>query len=343
MKRLNTYAALLLLGSLTACFAPEPEHAPSESTPSALHGADRVEVHFSIPETRTLAEDEARIVTLDALAFRSDGSPDAYARTDSPELIGGLPSVTLEVTKGEALSWHVIANAPAGALESIATESALNTKKSFLSENASDAFVMASDGTGTYLSESQNVAVAVSRLVSKVSLGAVTASFLSGTGASMTLDAVYLINASGSVRYDLTPLASDWYSQLVRDASLPASVSGLLYRNCSVLALSASTQALDYVFYACPNPTDNGVNSVSMPSWSARNTRLVLETTVDGIKNYYPVTLPAMESNTAYIIREVELRGYGSSHPDKPVSREKISFTITVNPWETETKDITME
>lgn len=315
---------------------------------TATSPRETVRLEFRIPvsaKTRTLADDEANIVSLDALAFRSDGKLDSYARTDSPEIIDSKLSVSLSATKGETLSWFVIANAPSGALEEIATKSALESKRALLSENASDAFLMISDGTGTYNSASQTVNVSLTRMVSKVSVASVTAAFLTGTMASaaMTLDAVYLINAAGSVRYDLTPVAETWYNRFVADGTLGSPVAGFLYRDASSAALSASNRALDYVFYACPNPTANSVDSSTAPEWSARNTRLVLETSVNGAKNYYPITLPAMRSNYEYAIREVVLNGYGSSAPDRPVVRNGITYSVSVNPWETETRDITME
>ena len=310
-------------------------------TPEASPARERMELCLSVPyvATKGLAEDESNIVSLTALAFRSDGTLDSYARTESPLLTGGFPTVTLHATKGIALSWWVIANAPESVLSSVSTQPQLAAAKSYLRENASDALVMAGRGAGTYTLDVQTVSVHLGRLVSKVSVGGITAEFLSGTmsGVPMTLDAVYLINASGSVLYDTTPVAGDWYNTLVPDGSLAEPVRGFLWKSWGAVSLSSMETPLGMVFYACPNPTDNDVTSLSDPVWSARNTRLVFETTIGGVKNYYPITLPAMRSNYEYAVTEVVLAGYGSTSPDVPVTRDQVKYSVSVNPWGEET------
>ena len=309
---------------------------PAQSVP-----AERINVVFRAltPSTKSVADDETNIVTLDALAFRSDGRLDSYARMAGDE-------ITLSVTKGQSLSWWVVANAPEHALDGIATEDALNDLVSFLTDNASDALLMTGRGSGTYSGATQSVAVALTRHVSKVSIGKLTASFL-GTGemssATMTLDAVYLVNACGTVKYNLTPVAETWYNRLALDEALAEPVKGFLWEDGGARVLSSSTAVLDMFFYACPNPTDNGRTLSTDPVWSPRNTRLVLETSIDGVKNYYPVTLPSMRCNYEYRIEEVELLGFGSTSPDTPVVREGMKWSVVVNPWGSEEINRTLE
>lgn len=309
---------------------------PAQSVP-----AERINVVFRAltPSTKSVADDETNIVTLDALAFRTDGRLDSYARMAGEE-------ITLSVTKGQSLSWWVVANAPEHALDGIATEDALNDLVSSLTDNASDALLMTGRGSGTYSGATQSVAVALTRHVSKVSIGKLTASFL-GTGemssATMTLDAVYLVNACGTVKYNLTPVAETWYNRLALDGTLSAPVKAFLWEDGGARVLSSSTAVLDMFFYACPNPTDNGRIFSTDPVWSPRNTRLVLETSIDGVKNYYPVTLPSMRCNYEYRIEEVELLGFGSASPDTPVVREGMKWSVVVNSWGTEEINRTLE
>ena len=97
----------------------------------------------------------------------------------------------------------------------------------------------------------------------------------------------------------------------------------------ATLTLSdASSKTLGMDFYCCPNPEGK--------------TRLVLELTVCGIKNYYPVTLPPMQCNYEYRIADVELTGWGSASPDVPVDRERLCWNLSVLPWGQEGKTFVM-
>jgi hypothetical protein len=50
---------------------------------------------------------------------------------------------------------------------------------------------------------------------------------------------------------------------------------------------------------------------------------------------YYPITLPALESNKSYEIEELILTRPGSDDPDKPVSIQECTFQINVLGWTT--------
>lgn len=325
----NVFLAAALAVAMAAC-SNSPDEDPVRET---------VEVTFSVLSTKSVEDDETNIVTLDALAFRFDGTLDSYARADAA-------AVTLPLTKGAYISWWVVANAPEGALSVISTETAMSALRSALAENASNAFVMTARGSGVYEAANQTVNIDLTRLVSKVSIGKLTASFL-GTGAlsaaDMTLDAAYLINASANVKYDITPLSESWYNQLRLDGTLAEPVKSFLWKDAESLELVPAGNDLGYYFYTCPNPVSNAATSAVLASWTPRNTRLVLETSIDGVKNYYPITLPAMQCNYEYLIEEVELLGFGSDGPDVPVVRDIVRYAVVVNPWQSEEKHYIMD
>ena len=279
-------------------------------TMSAIRRAERAPVSFSVPG----------VSSLDLCAFRPDGTLDTYARQE-----GG--SITASLTKNMDLSYWLVANAKDGLLDGIATEDGMGNKKAMLSDNDKDALLLVGKGTGRFSGETEEH-LDMDRMVCKVSIGKITPSFLGNThlsNGSVTLDRVYLVNAPGSVPFSGEPSRSDMLNVASMDTSLSANLANLLSASPAIGLGDASPVDLDLSFYCCPNPDEN--------------TRLVLELTISGQKNYYPITLPAMRCNYEYRADEVELLGWGSASPDVPVERNALRWAVTVNPWGVEEKN----
>ena len=68
--------------------------------------------------------------------------------------------------------------------------------------------------------------------------------------------------------------------------------------------------------------------------WCQRHTRLVVETELAGRTCYYTMTMPAIESNHIYTVKELRITRPGSSDPELPVLPGDASFTIEVEDWE---------
>ena len=75
----------------------------------------------------------------------------------------------------------------------------------------------------------------------------------------------------------------------------------------------------EHYFYCYPNAT-------------ATKTRLVIEAEVGGYTYYYPITLNAVEANTAYTYN-LTITKLGSNSPDVPVADGTVNFTVTVKDW----------
>lgn len=303
---------------------------------SSVRTAGEGKVIFACGETRAeSASDTDGINTVDLLVFRKgDGFLESYSRAEGN-------SVTTSVTTGFTYVYYVIANAPQNVLDRCVCEADFHKSVWSLADMANGTAMV---GSGEKrLEDNETVVVGLDRLLSKVTLEGITPSFLEHgfKDASVRLERVFLINVNGSCPYDSSATAGAvWYNRLGME-SLPSVISDCLVSD-SGRALSGSGKVTEaFSFLCCPNPVGNGVTSLTEPSWSVRNTRLVIEISIDGVPNYYPIDIPSMSRNTNYIVRDAVLLGPGSSSPDIPVSRVSLSFSITVNQWmEDEEKNI---
>lgn len=295
---------------------------------------DRVSVSFLAVGQGTksaVAAHEGDVRTLDVLAYdASTGRASAGGHSEGS-------AVTMEVTKGATLTFFVVANAPDGAFAGCGTVSAFMSRLSLLEHGSSSSLVMVSASETRTFTESADVSVELSRLCSKVVLEGFTPVLWGAdelAGASIVFDRAYLINVVGSCPLSMSPsVGSVWYNRSVYDGSLDALLQDYLCSVSGTAVTSAAKVDTGYSFYCMPNPTDNAVNFATEPTWSPRNTRLVLEFTVDGVKTYYPIDIPAMKCNMCYVIKNLTITRMGSHHPDIPVGKDTVQFTVEVTPW----------
>lgn len=282
-------------------------------TMSAIRHPDRAPVAFSVPA----------VSNLDLCAFGEDDMLETYVRQEGE-------SLTASLRKNTGLSYWLVANAREGLLDNIENEDQFRDTKVFLADSGRDDFLLVGSGTGCFTGRTEKQ-LNMDRRVCKVSIGKMTPSFLTNTylaDSHVTLDKVWLINASGSVKLSGEASQEDMLNVGKMDANLSEKLTDLLVASPELNLVDASPIDLALSFYCCPNP--------------AENTRLVLELTIAGQKNYYPITLPAMRCNYEYCADEVELLGWGSASPDVPVDRKTMRWAVTVNPWGFEEKNITI-
>lgn len=310
--------SLILTGACLSC--AKVEVCPDEELTK--------EVCFSGVQNKTKAGDSAlEINTLDILVFRKNGGVlEAYNRSQGTQ-------VTANVTVGVPCHYYVVANAPEGVLDKMPSEFSFLASEWKLTD-AEGGIAMVGGGESTFDKES-SIKVYLDRLVSRVSLEGITPRFLESSykTAEVILKRIYLINVNGTCPYSKIPAEGNlWYNKLKLE-KLTGILADCLVSESGMTITGPGKISDSFVFYCCPNPVDNGVNSLTNPEWSVRNTRLVIELSIDGVANYYSIDMPAMACNTNYIVSNAVLTGPGSDHPDKPVSRSAISFLITVNSW----------
>lgn len=262
--------------------------------------------------------------SLDLCAFRADGTLYTHVRQTGD-------SVSADLAAGEMMKWWLIANAPESLLENVATEAQLAESKVSLEDNARESLVMTGYNMGVLTGDSERT-VNMERLLCKVSLGRVVPLFVEEEefeNVETVLERVFLLNAATSVYLDGTPSEGEMCNKGSPDSGLSDELSDLVCSSPSIRLDRAAGCSLDSSLYCCPNPSGT--------------TMLVLELSIGGEANYYPIILPPLESNHEYRIEEAELLGWGSLSPDVPVDRKSVNFTIAVNPWEIVDKSLTLD
>ena len=288
---------------------------------------DTVRLSFAAHATTRAAEGyESMVNALDVLIFRGDdGTVEGRARFDGA-------SAFVDVVTGVALEWHVVANAPEGTFDEVSSLDSFLASV-YVLENNGNGMVMHAQGHGVFHGDA-DISVTLERVLSKVTLGKVVPSFLGSTyaGSEVYVERIFLVNVDGICLYNGGTISGGvWYNRMGLDDE-DDDVHRLFVRGIHARA-GVSDMDFDVSLYCCPNPVDNGIDSKSEPLWCARNTRLVIEVSVDGEANYYPLTLGAMEHNTEYVFSEVRLLGPGAESPDMLPDRDAFSFDVAVNPW----------
>ena len=258
--------------------------------------------------TAVTTENEAKVNNLQIFVFRGDDL-DAYASVDNAK------ELTLSCTAGER-EVYALVNAPD--YSAVPGKAALLAKVSELSANSLTNFEMVGSKSVT-LPQASTVSIDVNRIASRVVLKKITRNFTSAALQSLdfTIDAIYLINVAGNTSYDLTKAPAAWYNVAKNNNEL----ASLLYDAPASAVANGQSYIPVHTFYGYPN--DLSVNT----------TRLVIETTLGTTKYYYPINLPAMESNKSYEIEEVTITRPGSDNPNEPVSFADASFSINVIDW----------
>lgn len=274
--------------------------------------------------TNVSEADEKALTGVQLFVFDASGAREIYK--------SGTGSVITASCKPGTKTIYAVVNAPV--LDGIATVTALEQTASLLADNARNKFVM----VGALKSEPVSVnddskTIDVTRIVSKVVLKKIQRKFTDATLAAktMTIKSVYLTDVVANACLDSAPSQYQWLNKL---QYVPTDDNRLLYDSVNRTVAQNGVYSTEHVFYAYPNATDNKPKGAEAGTWSPRNTMLVIEADIDGRVCYYPVYLPALESNKTYIITDFTLTKIGSDHPWEIVESSDISFEIHVVDWQ---------
>ena len=169
--------------------------------------------------------------------------------------------------------------------------------------------------------------ITVKRLVAQVILSSVTLDFGQQEYQDMDFEitSVYMINVAGEKAYMEQNVPSIWYNEGMCDpvSSLPFLCDAV---TDGALVSGGDMYETEHYFYCYPNETE-------------KKTRLVIETLIDGMVYYYPITLDKVEANNRYFY-DVVLTRLGSMSPDQPVEDVLTSFVIATTNWKDNMNDV---
>ena len=311
MKK-SIFAFAAALAALVACNKNEATPMMPLNQPETLEPCElTVGICGSMTRaTAVTAENEAKVNDLQVFVFRGNDL-DAYASVENAK------ELTLSCTAGER-EVYALVNAPD--YSAVPDKAALLAKVSELNANSLTDFEMVGSKSVT-LPQASTVAIDVKRIASRVVLKKITRNFTSAAlqALDFTIDAIYLINVAGDTNYDLSAAPATWYNIAMFQSV--DELDKLLYDKVDEAVVNGKSHDTAHSYYAYPNDA------------SSKTTRLVIETTLGETKYYYPINLPAMESNKSYEIEEVKITRPGSDNPDEPVSFADASFSVNVIDW----------
>ena len=311
MEKFFCCAAMLAALSISSCLKEQVQS-----------GNDNlVNLTISIPQTASKvvdasSSDEDRILDSQVFVFGTGGVLEAYAKDDATTLTLGVAAGTKNI--------YALVNAPD--LSRISSEKELVSYETILSDNQTDKFVMFGALLDEPVSSSRgSKTVHVSRVVAKVILQGIRRQFSSPSLAakSFTVDAVYLTGVAGNAILDNARLQGGepsrriWYN---KQQYVPGECSSLLFDAVGQALANGEELSTVHCFYPYPNPD--------------KTTMLVIEATLGGEKTYYPVYLPALQSNRVYIISNFTLTRKGSDKPWQPVEDDQVTFSIVPEQWQ---------
>lgn len=316
---LITAAAVCMAAAAVSCSKSD---VPSEHSTDLKAAEISVQVSSDAFRSKAvLSEDnEKKINNVQIFVFREDGALDAYASSDSGS------GIKLSCTTGQRTVKAVV-NAPD--LSLISRMSDLNSSVSKLSDNTLTNFVM-TGSKEVSVNADQTVQLTVSRLAARLAVEKVSVAFTSQAyrNMEMKVTGIYAINVAGDASYDLSAAPAVWYN---KKAYATSEADALLHDAADAVLVENTPYEANSVFYVYPNPT---ADDSQADEFSARHTRIVVETSLGGTTYYYPITVGGIERNKKYTIRNLTITRPGSIDPDVPVTSGECSFTITVSDWE---------
>lgn len=318
-----------------------------------LSNADQVEGLYSQKEkvtflvadaaTRATAVDDDAVAKVDFFVFRPDGTLDITGSTTNP-----AEALELYCSKAAGMEVYAVVNAAAD-LSGVSTKTALLEKVSYLKDNTTENFEMIGSKTVDLTSVS-SVVIEVSRFAALVEIDAVKNMLPDAYSGDFKITGMYLINVNNQSSFDLSTAAGDvsgWFNQNKRVAG---DADALIYDTLDETVSADASYSTPHYFLAYSNPTtvDATSRADASEAFTARFTRLVIETLINGEKYYYPISLvndtniddarPAgvMSYNTKYRITNVNIKGLGNDEaagPDVPITKESIGFTMSIEAW----------
>ena len=264
--------------------------------------------------------------------------------------LGTGTSCSVSIPTGQKIVWAVV-NGPV--LKSIKTVTELQDYALDLTANSTDeskGFVMSGYKELNLGTGNQTISIAVSRLVSRVALVGIKNSIPPAYGA-LVIQKVFLANVVANQNIAGTASATKWYNQegradeatrnaahIIDGTTYKASAESLTYKNAGASSIAngsgiGSLSASPYLFYTFPNSsttTGNGFNT----TMAAQRSVLVIAATINGTLNYYPIVLDnaVLERNKTYTVG-VEITGFGSTDPNKPVEKGSMDISLSVSGW----------
>ena len=303
MKKRLYFAACVAALTIAGC----KEHVEDEPLTDDMV---QLTVDVTSPETKiTGTYDDMKVNEVQLFVFDKFGTLEATAFAESR-------SVSVRCRNGEK---HIVALVTAGELTNVKTLDELAHRKVDLADMSEGNEVMVGSKLDT-LKTNRLISVNVERIAAKIVFSQVGVSFANPlyAGKEVTLKALYLVNAAGERCYMADDPATFWYNDGgYQKDNCPSVIYDAI--DNEVVTSGMYTRYKEHYFYCYPNGID-------------KQTRLVLETEIDGSTFYYPINMGVIEPGHSYKCY-LTIRNLGSYSPDVPVEEYTANSVVKVSPW----------
>lgn len=288
---------------------------------------DVVDIVFKIPteETKTTGGvNDTGITNLQLFVFRKDGTIDnSLYQTNAT-------TVTLKCTSGPK---DVVALVNGPKLQNVTSFSELKSRTTALANNSTSSLIMVGI-TEANIQAGTTVTVPVKRAAAMILVKQVSVNFTQDYYKTLPfrLKKIMISNVAGDVSLDGTSTPTFWHNKMGVADSNDNSVLSLIKDDINAYNLTSSTPyTTEHKFLCYPNSTSSDAHG---GKWSARKTRIVICTTLNGKDYYYPVTLNQVESNKKYSL-SLLITQPGSEDPDTPITTLDANVQVDIANWET--------
>ena len=324
MKILETISYFAITLAMVSCAAGEPCQKCLEADEAQT--LKRVSVSITGVNLTTKAvsnpEDERRINTCQLYVFSTEGKLFNRLVSDSTDF---------EFFIGNGLyNVYAFVNAPELPLNP-ESEYAFLGSTIKLSDNNCGNIVMTGSLKGVCITESSDLEIEVSRMVSKVNCS-VKVDIGSEMFREMDFEvlSVFMTNVVGEETIfseDFVPADSMWFN---KRNYCPSENDNLLYDEVNEIVPGGDSLRTKSTFYILPNRCEDPEDR---DGWSPRRTRFVVKARLGSFVYYYPVTIPRVISNREYYIT-LDIKSIGYLDPeDTEETLQAATCAVTIQSW----------
>lgn len=325
-----TIAFSVSVMAITACSKSEINGEEEQTGESSLYLSIQPQTKASGSDHGNRSDDNT-VGTLEIFIFRAEGQAagalDTYKKFSAGEL-GSLTDLQITTTTG-LKQIYAIANSHQRQWEGVVTHADFKKRLSSLQDEQLKSFTMAGAIEAT-LQSTTHLTFSISRLVSRVELKSLNASFV-GTpyeGSQLQNVKIYLTNVVGESYFcnGTSPLEA---TLLNKGMAVGADISGcamegMLYESLAGNITEAGESKSHY-FYCYPNATES-------ENEGRRFTKLVIQADLNGTTYYYPLPIKNIERNCSYSV-DVEIMRPGTLDPEQLLEKGVANVTLNVLDW----------
>lgn len=340
------FAGIIALAAATLCSCNKTEVKQLPEGYGTVSIKIRSDELLTKSSGKTVAE--SKIKKLEIASVFDDGTIERHFIYDPNE----TPDFTMDIKAGHRTLW-VVANGPyIGMARTVDDILAYEADLATYHKGYFGFCMIGSSEVNIVPGVMNECEVDISHICSKVTLKEVHSELAANLG-EITLDYAMLVNVSSRRTLGGQAIDTSWYNKMGRADESPQDSTHIIDGNNYLATgeavtfspytgkhtlIQKETNRQEHSFYCYPNPAEDDVIGFT-PTFTPRQTRLVLAATIDGKQYFYPITMPDLLPNKSYDIC-LNIYEIGSDDPDIPVEKGSAELTVNISQWDFDEKII---